>query len=97
MGKISDYEKKFRKKGHITIQIIGVTLDLDEIKRIGYAVDNIPNVFTAEWEEDGEWDCYSPELAEDFSDTTIYKVKVNIGKFFRMDPVVKNFKRIDIN
>jgi len=93
MGKISNYEKKFRKNGYAIFQIVGIALDLDEVREGGWDVNAIKTKLEANWEDD-IWNCY--EMEEDFSATTIYNVKKNISKFYRADPAIISFKKVNV-
>lgn len=95
MGKISDFERKFRRKEKATFKVVGITLDYDEIMAGGWDIDAIMNTFEAHWEGD-YWNCYYISADEDLSDTTVNKVKRNISQFFKADPAVKSYKKITV-
>ena len=95
MVNISNYEKRFRKKKKAIFEVVGIKLDWDEIQSMAWNPNEMESRFKANW--DGTvWECYYSGAYVGFDDTTINKVKQNISKFFRADPVVKSYRKITV-
>ena len=93
MVNISNYEKRFRRKKKATFEVVGITIEYDEVKSGGWLIDDIQTKFKARW-NGIIWECYYLSADVDFKDYTINKVKQNISQFFKADPAIKSYKKI---